>query len=320
MSYETMDETSTTDASKLSEQSPGEECCPECGNSAVSNHNTAGERVCADCGFVLAEAHVDDVPEWRAFSQEERETKARAGEPLTYTRHDMGVSTEVGAGSGELSTVPGKKRAQYARIQQWHSRRTGAKDRNLGFAFSELKRLASQLHLPEAVQEEVARLYGKAVEDDLVKGRSMEGVLTAVIYAVARKQGVPRTLDEIAEASGLEEREIGRTYRYVARELGLDIRPAKPEEYLSRFTSELDVSGRVQERARRLIERARDESLLAGKGRTGIVGAAVYIAAMLEQEKRTQPEVADVVGVTEVTLRNRYQELVAELGLALETG
>jgi transcription initiation factor TFIIB len=42
------------------------------------------------------------------------------------------------------------------------------------------------------------------------------------------------------------------------------------------------------------------------------------VAALLNGEKRTQREVADVAGVTEVTIRNRYKELLEELNLEKE--
>jgi transcription initiation factor TFIIB len=314
-----MNDTSASSVSAAPEHAEEQRGCPECGGTEVVDPSGDGELVCKECGLILEAEAVDDREEWRAFTQRETERKARAGEPVTYTRHDMGVSTEIGTGAGELSKVAGRKRAQYARLQEWHSRRTGAKNRNLGFAYSELRRLGSQLSLPDAVQEEAARLYEKAVDKELVKGRSMEGVLTAVVYAVARDHGTPRTLDELTDAVGIESREIGRTYRYVARELGLDIMPVDPEDYLPRFASALDLSGAVQARGRRLIEDARAANLFLGKGRTGVAAAALYTAAVLEGERRTQQAVADVAGVTVVTIRNRYQEIVdvLELDVAL---
>jgi len=155
---------------------------------------------------VIDEDRIDESAEWRAFNEEEREKKARAGQPLTYTKHDMGVSTEIGKGSGELYKVSGNKRAQYYRLRKWHKRLTKSKDRNLGFALSELNSMVSNLNLPESVHEEVARLYEKAVDQGLVRGRSMESIISALLYIVARKQGTPRTLDEISEASGIEKK------------------------------------------------------------------------------------------------------------------
>ena len=292
--------------------------CPECGAQRFQEKSAQGELVCVDCGMVIDEDRIDESAEWRAFNAEEREKKARAVQPLTYTKHDMGVSTEIGKGSGELYKVSGNKRAQYYRLRKWHKRLTKSKDRNLGFALSELNSMISNLNLPESVHEEVARLYEKAVDQGLVRGRSMESIISALLYIVARKQGTPRTLDEISDASGIEKREIGRAYRYVARELGLRILPAKPQDYVPRFAGKLQLSGEVQARARNILKEAREKDLLSGKGPTGLAAAALYIAAVLEGEKRTQREVADVVGVTEVTIRNRYKELAEKLGLEEE--
>ncbi|MDY6771349.1 MAG: transcription initiation factor IIB [Candidatus Nanohaloarchaea archaeon] len=312
------DESSADDDAGEGQQAVQRPECPECGERNFSEDTDKGELVCNNCGMVIDEEMIDESPEWRAFNAEQREKKERAGAPLTYTKHDMGVSTEIGKGSGELYKVSGKKRAQYYRMRKWHNRLTKSKDRNLGFALSELNRMVSHLNLPESVHEEVARLYEKAVDKGLVRGRSMESVIAALLYIVARQQGTPRTLDEIHETSGIDKREIGRTYRYVARELDLRILPAKPQDHIPRFAGKLELSGEVQARARKIIQEAREQNLLSGKGPTGIAAAALYIAAVLEGEKRTQREVADIVGVTEVTIRNRYKELVENLGLEEE--
>ncbi|MFB6245756.1 MAG: transcription initiation factor IIB family protein [Candidatus Nanohaloarchaea archaeon] len=289
--------------------------CPECESQQFEEDSAEGQLICVDCGLIVDENRIDESAEWRAFNKTERDKKARAGQPLTYTKHDMGVSTEIGKGSGELYKVSGNKRAQYYRLRKWHKRLTKSKDRNLGFALSELNSMISSLNLPESVHEEVARLYEKAVDQGLVRGRSMESIISALLYIVARKQGTPRTLDEISDASGIEKREIGRAYRYAARELDLRILPAKPQDYVPRFAGKLQLSGEVQARARQILQEAREQDLLSGKGPTGLAAAALYIAAVLEGEKRTQREVADVVGVTEVTIRNRYKELAEKLGL-----
>ena len=192
---------------------------------------------------------------------------------------------------------------------------TKSKDRNLSYSLSELSRQISYLGLPRSVHEQVARLYEKAIDKGLVRGRSMETIITALIYAVAREQGTPRTLSEMSAASGIEKREIGRAYRYIARELGIRILPAKSEEYVPRFASLLGLSGRVQAKAKEILNITSDEELTSGKGPTGIAAAALYIAAVLEGERRTQRDIADVVGVTEVTIRNRYKDLIEKLGI-----
>ena len=292
--------------------------CPDCGSKYFTEDKTRGETVCARCGLVLEEDMIDTSPEWRAFDEEQISRRTRAGAPLTFTKHDKGLTTEIGRGRGELFKVIPSKRAQYYRLTKWQKRLVESKDRNLSFALSELQRLVSFLGLPKSVHEEVAKNYEKAVDRGLVRGRSMESVIAALLYTVCREMGTPRTLEEIAEASGVERREIGRTYRYIARELRMRILPALPKDYVPRFASMLGLSDMVQARAIRFLEQAKKHEATSGKGPTGVAAAALYIAAVLEGEKRTQREIADAIGVTEVTIRNRFKELVEKLGLEEE--
>ena len=289
--------------------------CPECGSKHFFEDNTKGERVCAKCGLVLEDSMIDSSPEWRAFDADQRSKRTRTGAPLTQTKHDKGLTTEIGRGRGELFKVAPAKRAQYYRLTKWQKRLVASKDRNLSFALSELQRLVSFLGLPKSVHEEVAKKYEEAVDRGLVRGRSMESVIASLLYAVCRELGTPRTLEEIAEASGVERREIGRTYRYIARELGIRILPAPPQHYVPRFASMLGLSDKVQAKAIRILKKAKKNEATSGKGPTGVAAAALYIAAVLLGEKRTQREIADAIGVTEVTIRNRFKELVEKLGI-----
>ncbi len=289
--------------------------CPECGGTKFIEDARRGERYCAKCGAIIKEDIVDTGQEWRAFDSEQMSRRARGGAPLTFTKHDKGLTTEIGKGLGELYKVPAKKRAQYYRLTKWHKRLIKSKDRNLSFALSELQRIISFLNLPRPIHERIARHYEQAVNKGLVRGRSIESVVAAITYAVSREFGSPRTLEEISEASGVEKREIGRTYRYIARELKIRILPADPVTYVPRFCSMLGLSDKVQARSIEILKKAKKFDITSGKGPTGVAAAAIYVACVLENEKRTQREVADIVGVTEVTIRNRYKELIEKLGI-----
>ena len=134
-------------------------------------------------------------------------------------------------------------------------------------------------------------------------------------FSEPEKTVIPRTLDELAEASGIDKKEIGRTYRFVTRELGIRILPSNPVDYLPRFASALRLSAETQSKAVEILEMAQKSELTSGRGPTGIAAASLYVAALINNEKRTQREVADIAGVTEVTIRNRYKELLRKLKL-----
>ncbi len=303
---------------KASKKEEKKGLCPSCGSNKTIKDPNTGEVYCAKCGTIIEEEVVDVGQEWRAFDVEQMEKRARTGAPITFRKHDKGLTTEIGKGVTELYKVPSKKRAQYYRLTKWHKRLIRSKDRNLSYALSELQRIVSFLNLPRNVHERIAKYYAEAVEKGLVRGRSIESVIAALTYAIAREMGTPRTLDEIVEASGVDKREIGRTYRFIARELKLRILPADPISYVPRFCSMLGLSDKVQARAISLLKKARKLDAISGKGPTGVAAAAIYIATVLEGEQRTQREVAEICGITEVTIRNRYKELVEKLGLAEE--
>lgn len=289
--------------------------CPECGSTKVNHDPSRGESVCGSCGLVLKESMIDLTQEWRAFDEAQRSKRVRTGAPLTPTKHDHGITTEIGKGKGELFKVGSKKRAQYYRLAKWHKRLIKSRDRNLSFAFSELQRLVSQLGLSPAVHEKVAKLYERAANDSLVRGRSTESIIAALLYTTCREHGAPRTLDEISKTSGISRRDIGKTYRYISRKLTIRILPAKAQDYVPRFGSLLGLSEKVQVKAVKILDEASEFDVTSGKGPIGVASAALYIAAVLEGEKKTQREVADAIGVTEVTIRNRYKEIIEKLGI-----
>jgi transcription initiation factor TFIIB len=302
------------------DETSSELVCPECGGRLQSD-TEHGETVCAECGLVVEEDEIDRGPEWRAFDAGERDQKSRVGAPTTNMMHDKGLSTNIGwqdkdAYGRQLST---RQRQKMQRLRTWNERfRTrDSKERNLKQALGEIDRMASALGLPENVRETASVIYRRALAEDLLPGRSIEGVATVSLYAAARQAGTPRSLDEITGVSRVEKDEIARTYRYVVRELKLEIQPADPESYVPRFASDLGLSDEAERRARELLSAAKEAGIHSGKSPVGLAAAAVYAASLLTNEKVTQSEVSDVANISEVTIRNRYHELLeAEDGIA----
>ncbi len=293
--------------------------CPECGGKRIIKDYERGELLCGSCGLIIAENIEDMGPEWRAFDAEQKGKRARGGAPIKYMRPNKGLVTEIDQYNRDIrgAKISPRKQAQLYRIRKWHKRVSIATsmERNLVIALAELDRVASSLGLPENIKESAALLYRRAVKEELIRGRLIESVVAAVIYAICRMQGIPRTLDEISKASGIEKKEIGRAYRFIKIELDVDVPLTDPSQYVPKFATALRLGGSVQEEAIKLIKKSLRKGLISGRGPTGVAAAALYIASAMFGEKRTQKEVADVAGVTEVTIRNRYRELKKELGL-----
>ena len=293
--------------------------CPECEGNLITD-TEHGETVCSECGLVVEQDSVDRGPEWRAFDSSERDSKSRVGAPTTNMMHDKGLSTNIGWQDKDAygKSLSSRQRQRMQRLRTWNERfRTrDSKERNLKQALGEIDRMASALGLPEDVRETASVIYRRALDEDLLPGRSIEGVSTAALYAAARQTGTPRSIDEVATVSRIDEMEFKRTYRYIVRELNLEIQPADPEQYVGRFASELGISDEAEHRARELLQNAKEQSIHSGKSPVGLAAAAVYAAPLLCNESVTQSEVSEVTDISEVTIRNRYKELLEADGQA----
>ena len=295
--------------------------CPECHSENLEYDYERAEISCQRCGLVIDEGIMDLGPEWRAFDHEQRNNRTRVGAPSTNTIHDKGLSTLIDWKNQDIygRSIPAKDRMQWYRLRKWQKRIRvkSVTERNLAFALSEMDRGASKLDLPRSVREDAAVIYRKAARAKLIRGRSIEGVVAATLYAACRRCNVPRTLDEIAEVSRVTKKEVGRTYRFLTRELNIKLPPTSPVDYVPRFASELGLSGEAQSKAIEIIEKAMEKGLTSGRGPTGVAAAALYIASVLLGERKTQRDVADIAGVTEVTIRNRYKELTEQLEMGV---
>ncbi len=282
-------------------------CCPECGGDL---HREATETVCAECGLVTSTDEIDRGPEWRSFADDETNPE-RTGAPLTRSRHDRGLSTEI----GRKTRLKGRKRRRFARMRKHHTRaRIGSKtDRNRVYSFTEVRRLTGQLELPEHVRDRACVLFESAQDADLLRGRSLEGFAAAAVYATCRTASVSRTLGEVLEHAKATEAELKAAYDALNRELGLPTGPIDPREYLPRFATRLDLSRGVERRARELAVRAHESGAVAGRNPGGVAAACLYAAARETAADCTQAEAAEVADVTPVTLRKSYY-VVRETG------
>lgn len=305
--------TESSRASGQYESGQSLDACPDCGGQLLTDEKQA-ERHCKECGRVVETGGIDHGPEWRAYNSEERHQKSRVGAPRTQLLHDRGMSTKIGWQNQDArgNSLSKRKRQQMQRLRTWDERyrTTDSRGRNLRQALGEIDRMASALGLPQNVRETASVIYRQALEAELLPGRSIEGMSTAALYAAARLEGVARSIDEMVVVSRIGEMELQRTYRYLARELGLDIAPTNPKEYIGRFASELDCADETERLARELIDAAIDEGVHSGRHPVGIAASALYGAGQLSGESLTQADVSEVAKVSKVTIRHRYREVM----------
>ena len=274
--------------------------CPECGSADLVEDSDVGEVSCHSCGLVISEHALNQGPEWRAFTKEEKDERGRVGIPTSFSIHDKGLSTVIDRVNRDAygRQLPLATRLEMLRLRKWQIRTRvhSSADRNLAQAMAELDRLTDMLHIPASIKERAA-------------------IAAASLYAACRMSETPRTLKDVSSASRIRKKDVARCYRLLVRELDLRMPVEDPVKCISKIATKVEISMPTQQRAIRIINEAKRKGIVAGKDPMGLAAAALYVACVLEGEKKTQKEIAEVANVTEVTVRNRYKGLKEALKL-----
>ena len=289
----------------------------DCGNTNIITDTSTGEQICTACGTVLNEQLIDTGPEWRAFNPQQTENLTRVGAPLTPLIHDKGLSTTISWRSQDATgrnLTREEKERQY-RLRKWQ-RRTVASDstqRNLTQALSELTRISDELKLPQTTRETAAMIYRRAVTQGLIRGRTIQSVVASAVYMACRQCQVIRSLEDVAKAATITRKEAARNYRHLYKQLQPEVPQVDKDNLITKYVNQLRISGQTEQLCRGIMDQAAEEKLTIGRAPEGITAASLYIACKLNQEDRTQGEIAKAAQITEVTIRNRYKELLKKL-------
>ncbi len=282
--------------------------CPSCGKRKIVTDENSGELFCAFCGFVINDKIEDTGAEWRSFSNEES-NRNRVGAGTSLTMHDMGLSTVIGAANKDSTGKPlsASMKSSIERLRTWDSRTQAhsSSDRNLRQALNEMDKLKDKLALADAVIEKAAYIYRKAMEKKLVRGRSIQGLVAACLYAACRNTETPRTLDDVAKGINIRRKDVARCYRLLYRELEFKMPVVDPVKVVSRIASIVELSEKSKRKAVDILNQAKKIGIVAGKDPMGMAAAALYIACIASGEVKSQKQISIASGVTEVTIRNR---------------
>jgi transcription initiation factor TFIIB len=293
--------------------------CARCGKNEILTDNVTGERFCGKCGYVISEKLQESGPEWRSFSKDGGTDPTRTGAPTSLTMHDMGLATIINPINRDSTGKPlsASMKSTIERLRTWDSRSQVHEpiDRNFRQAFSELDRLKDKLAVGDAVIEKAAYIYRKALDKGLVRGRSISALIAASLYAACRDTETPRTLKDVGHSSNIKRKDIARCYRLLLRELGLRMPVVDPIKCIARIASKAGLSEKTKREATKILKTAEEIKISAGKDPMGLAAAALYVACVTNGENKTQRDVAEAAGVTEVTIRNRYKGLKISLSL-----
>jgi transcription initiation factor TFIIB len=291
--------------------------CSSCKNLTQSTITDpeSGEVICSNCGIVILDRIEDYVhEERRAYSMQEVYKRSRTGAPASLAIHDKGLCTIIGKAnidaSGKIlnaSTLP-----QIEKLRKWNAWINVHKssDRNLRRAFQRLEILKDKLGLSNSIVEKTAYIFRKAHERQLVRGRTIDGMLAATTYVVCREMGMSLTLKDIAATSNLTYKDISRNYSVLVFELDIKIPLVDPMKCIVKVASKLGLNERTKKRAISIMNEVVKKEMSPGKVPMGMAGAVLYLTCQMVGEDVSQTSIAAASGVTEVTIRNRFKDLI----------
>ncbi|MFC1663650.1 transcription initiation factor IIB family protein [Patescibacteria group bacterium] len=294
--------------------------CPDCESFQLVNDHERGELFCRDCGLIIAENIIDLGPEWRGYD-EDLKKRCRIGPPPDFTIADKEIGTSTNwldrDYRGKYFKPEERTLLRRLKIQQRRAQFT-SREKYLAIALVKIGTIVSVLKLPKDLQKRAAIIYRKAKKQNLIRGRSIEAIAATAVYWACKDHGVPRTFEEISKASGVSKKEIARTSKIISRGLKLEFIIVLPENYVPRFCSELNLNNETKLEAMDLLQKLeKKKSIPSGMSIIGFVASIIYMASIITGDWRKQKDIAAVTGVTVVTIRKRYKQIVKELGIKL---
>lgn len=285
--------------------------CSVCKGQLILDTDT-GEEVCGSCGIVARE-YLEQASERRAFSFEEMDRRYRTGEPVSLMMYDMGLSSFIDKKNVDAS---GKHIHDYTEIERLRRLNkitvsNNSKTKNLNKAMREIRRITEILGIGLPVAERSAYIYRKALDRGLIRGRSISCIVAAAVYIACKDSGTPRSMAELQEVvGGAEKRNLAYYYKFLLREMKLQVPLPVPSNSISRIADKAKLSERSVRRALEILGRAGDNALLSGKNPVSLAAAALYLAAVECNEYTTQLRIAIAADVSTVTVRKRCLELL----------
>lgn len=293
--------------------------CPECRTNLIEDASK-GECFCPSCGYVVADQIESFGPESIFSDAEDRMKNARTGSPVSYSMHDLGLSTEISYSFKDFNGKPldSAVAEQMYGIRKWHSRIrvSSPKDRRLSNVLSKINEICSSLNLPKIIVETASMIYRNYENQNAAKGKSVACMAAATIYLACKRCSVLRTLDEIvASATGSHTNSsylklTSKYYRMLVMDIGGNVQQqVSIDHYISKLANMAKIDVKVERIAVEMAHAVEDHLLADGKAPNGLAAAYLYIASILLGVNVLQRDVSSLSNVTEVTIRNRCKDI-----------
>lgn len=281
----------------------------DCKGWPIITDNVSGEILCGSCGLVLEEKSLETISSYYPDPIDYL-TKKNSGSVNSLTMFDMNMTTIMSKRDSMGKSLSRTAKNEFYRLNILNTRSSVAsKNKTLRSGLLFLNMLQMKLGIPDSIAENSAHMYRKAIRAKLTVGRKSKNIICACIYASCKQCGIPRSILEISTVSNIGKKEIARTYRSLVERLDLLINPFSSREFLASIANEAKISEKSRRDALEIIYSIEKAGLSQGKNPKALASASLYLACVLNAERKTQAEIAKASNITSTTIRTRYYDL-----------
>jgi transcription initiation factor TFIIB len=283
-------------------------------NLLIITDTNSGETICSRCGMIVLDKIQNiNQPDWRTFSHAEHEDRSHIGIPMSLAVHDMGLATVIGKSNRDAGGKKMDNTMQRLRILDSTAHIHGSSDIGLIHAFNKLRILKDKLTLPYVVVEKAAYIYRKLHGRKLSRGRPVSALVAASVHIACREMNTPRTLKDIAAASNIKRKQLAKAYTLLFIELDIKVPLADQTKCIAKVANKANLSERTKRHAIRIMDEIRETQISAGKNPMALAATILYFSCLKTGENKSQFDIAEAAGVTEVTIRNRSRDIKNKL-------
>ena len=277
-----------------------------------------GEIICSPCGQVLTEGTIrsDSKP---THSLDGFLSNSQTGPKSSLRIYDKGLNTNINARNVDFAgrRISSKTISRFKSMRVWDSRsKSKSSGRNLISALVLLDGVKQKLGLSDAITEHIAFIYRKASALGLIRGRGVSEVMAASVYAACRENGVPWSLDEVANTLNITKKRVSNCYRILIDRLDIKPELANPLDCLPKFCSVLGVKEKTKRCAFDILKQANAKRILSGSKPAVVCAGVLYLACIKNDENIPQSIIAEKVKVSSPSIRKALSVLNKALSVA----
>ena len=287
-----------------------DEICKHCNSDNIINDENNGMVICKNCGRILDKI-IDTGAEWRYYGVDDSKSSdpTRCGLPSNVLLPESSLGTIVG--------LTGYDTYEMRKIRKYHTwNAMPYRERSLYSVFDQLTVRAVNNGIPSCIIEDAKAMYKVLSEHRISRGSNRKGLIASCIYIACKSKGVPRSAKEVAEIFKLKITSMTKGCKKfmeimntVNKSSNLELSATQPDDFIRRFCSKLQITGKLLDICRFVAKKAEDYNLVSENTPPSIAAGSIYLVSASYNMSVSKKDISDACKISEVTISKCYKKL-----------